>query len=155
MLASIANWYKLASYLSSIANIFSKKTSVFTGRKVSVFTALGLLSLVICETAFADTLGEQRKLPIAAKDYPANFIHFGNASTTAEKGNSYPSATVNINKASAEQLASVLPGIGIVKARRIVAERATNGPFRSAEDLLRVKGIGDKILEKIRSQVML
>lgn len=43
-----------------------------------------------------------------------------------------------------------LDGIGETLARRIVADREQHGPFQSAEDLLRVKGIGPKTLEKMR-----
>lgn len=43
-----------------------------------------------------------------------------------------------------------LEGIGETLARRIVDDRERNGPFRSVEDLQRVKGIGPKILERMR-----
>jgi competence protein ComEA len=43
-----------------------------------------------------------------------------------------------------------LDGIGPVLAKRIVADREEHGPFQSPEDLLRVKGIGSKTLEKMR-----
>jgi competence protein ComEA len=43
-----------------------------------------------------------------------------------------------------------LEGIGETLARRIVADREENGPFRSIDDLRRVKGIGPKILERMR-----
>jgi competence protein ComEA len=43
-----------------------------------------------------------------------------------------------------------LDGIGETLARRIVADRAERGPFESPEDLLRVKGIGRKTVEKLR-----
>lgn len=59
-------------------------------------------------------------------------------------------AAVNINTANVEQLQS-LPNIGAVKAEAIVKERKANGPFESVEDLTRVKGIGDKTVEKIGS----
>lgn len=53
------------------------------------------------------------------------------------------SGLVNINTATAEQLAS-LPGIGPSTARKIVASRTEEGSFASKEDLKRVSGIGDK-----------
>lgn len=50
---------------------------------------------------------------------------------------------VNINTATAEQL-DTLPGVGESTAQKIIADRETNGPFSSPEDLKRVSGIGDK-----------
>ena len=43
-----------------------------------------------------------------------------------------------------------LDGIGDAMARRIVADREENGPFRSIDELRRVKGIGPKTLERLR-----
>jgi len=57
---------------------------------------------------------------------------------------------VNINTADADTLASELNGVGAAKAAAIVAYRESNGPFRQLEDLLQVKGVGEKILEKNR-----
>ena len=58
--------------------------------------------------------------------------------------------TVNINTASVEELCEVLPGIGEVKAKRIVEYREAAGGVDSIDELLNVKGIGEKTLEKIR-----
>ncbi|MEE4314602.1 MAG: ComEA family DNA-binding protein [Desulfofustis sp.] len=57
--------------------------------------------------------------------------------------------TVDINRADLEQLAT-LPGIGEKLAERINAYREENGPFKSVDDLLNVKGVGPKMLEKIK-----
>ena len=46
-----------------------------------------------------------------------------------------------------------IEGIGDGLARRIVADREQNGPFRSVDDLTRVKGIGPKTLEHLRPWV--
>ncbi|MFN3285702.1 MAG: ComEA family DNA-binding protein [bacterium] len=56
---------------------------------------------------------------------------------------------VSVNLATAEELER-LPGIGPVLARRIVEDRARNGQYTRPEDLLRVKGIGRKTLDKLR-----
>lgn len=61
-------------------------------------------------------------------------------------------ATINVNSASAKELQS-LPGIGKATAENIIAYRSANGPFKSKDDLLKVKGIGDKTMEKIRQLV--
>ena len=62
---------------------------------------------------------------------------------------------VNINSASAEQIAQALNGIGESKARAIVAHRTENGPFQSAEDLTAVKGIGSKTVERNKEDIRL
>lgn len=60
-------------------------------------------------------------------------------------------AAVDINTANESQLES-LPGIGPGKAKAIIAERQANGPFKSIDDLDRVKGIGDKTIAELRAQ---
>lgn len=55
---------------------------------------------------------------------------------------------VNINTATQAQLQS-LPGIGQARAEAIIADREANGPFHIPEDITRVSGIGQGILEGI------
>ena len=62
---------------------------------------------------------------------------------------------VNINSADASTLARELDGIGPAKAQAIVEYRQKNGPFRSPEDLLKVDGIGEKVLEQNRGNLRL
>jgi competence protein ComEA len=59
---------------------------------------------------------------------------------------------VDINSADAEQLMTI-PGIGKVMAERIIQFRNQHGPFKRVEDLLKIKGIGEKSFQKIRSYV--
>src|SRR5512143_3758940 len=61
-------------------------------------------------------------------------------------------AAVNINTATKEEL-DALPGIGPVKAQAIIDYRNANGPFRSTEDIMKVKGIKEGELAKIRDQI--
>jgi competence ComEA-like helix-hairpin-helix protein len=61
------------------------------------------------------------------------------------------SGKLRINEATAEQL-EALPGVGPALARRIVAARDER-PFTSADDLLRVPGIGPRTLERMRAQI--
>ena len=62
--------------------------------------------------------------------------------------------SVNINTASAADLAEGLTGIAESRAAAIVADRAANGPFKQPSDITRVKGIGDKLFEKNKSVII-
>ena len=63
-----------------------------------------------------------------------------------------PPAPTNVNTASEAELQR-LPRIGPALAGRIVEYRRANGPFRSADQLTEVRGIGEKTLEKLRPWV--
>ncbi|MCW2747184.1 MAG: DNA-binding protein [Nocardioidaceae bacterium] len=63
-----------------------------------------------------------------------------------------PGAKVSLNSATSEQL-DQLPGIGPVTAAAILKWRSEDGPFRTVEDLLDVKGIGDATLAELRDLV--
>ena len=60
---------------------------------------------------------------------------------------------VNINTANARQLADELPGVGDVIAQRIIEYRETNGAFSSIEELMKVKGIGEKMFDKLKDLI--
>ena len=55
--------------------------------------------------------------------------------------------SININSANAEELADALKGVGLERAKAIVAWRQKNGQFKHIDDLLSVKGIGKKIVD--------
>ncbi|MNQ43272.1 ComE operon protein 1 [compost metagenome] len=63
------------------------------------------------------------------------------------------SGKLNINSADAVALQDTMVGIGDAKAKAIVQHREENGPFSSVDDLLEVKGIGAKTLEKNRDRL--
>lgn len=60
---------------------------------------------------------------------------------------------VNVNTADASTIAKELEGIGPAKAQAIVEYRQKNGPFRAPEDLLKVDGIGQKVLDQNRGSI--
>jgi len=60
---------------------------------------------------------------------------------------------VNINTATAEQL-QALPGIGPVLAKAIIDHRAKNGKFSKIEEILNVKGVGEKMFQKIKDRLV-
>lgn len=55
---------------------------------------------------------------------------------------------VDINHANPATLAATLNGVGKARAEAIVAYRAEHAPFRSTQDLLKVKGIGQSIIDR-------
>jgi competence protein ComEA len=59
---------------------------------------------------------------------------------------------IDLNQADAAAL-DALPGVGPVLAERIVEQRRRQGPFRRLEDLRAVRGIGPRLIERIRGQV--
>ena len=63
--------------------------------------------------------------------------------------------TVNINTASAQELADLLKGVGLKKAEQIVEYRQQNGKFATADDLDNVPGIGAATVEKNRQRIQL
>ena len=60
---------------------------------------------------------------------------------------------VDVNTADAETISAELKGVGLAKARAIVEYRKKHGPFRSADDLTLVKGIGERTVEINRSAI--
>jgi len=59
---------------------------------------------------------------------------------------------VNINTASASDLEG-LPGIGAKTAARIIEYRQKNGPFKKIEELMNVRGVGEKNFLKLKPQI--
>ena len=62
---------------------------------------------------------------------------------------------VNINTDTLETLADLLEGVGEKKAQAIIDYRELNGHFESADELLNVKGIGQKTLERNRDAIQI
>jgi len=70
----------------------------------------------------------------------------------AEKSVTTSAQTVDLNKAGIGELSTV-PGIGQVMAQRIIDWREEHGPFKRVEDLMKVKGVGEKKLERLRPYI--
>ena len=71
------------------------------------------------------------------------------APAAAPKSSVSEAHPVDINTADASALESV-PGIGKSLSQRILAFREKNGPFQSVDDLLKVQGVGEKSIQKLR-----
>lgn len=72
--------------------------------------------------------------------------------TTAAAAKSASGAIVNINTATAADF-EALPGIGAKTAARIVEYRQKNGPFKKVEELMNVRGLGEKNFLKLKPQL--
>ncbi|KGQ17740.1 ComEA-related DNA uptake protein [Lysobacter dokdonensis DS-58] len=70
-------------------------------------------------------------------------------------GAAHAADKVDINSADAKTIDRVLLNIGPSKAEAIVAHREANGPYKSLEQLAKVKGIGLKTVEKNRDRIQL
>jgi len=69
-------------------------------------------------------------------------------------GSAFASEKVNINTADAAAIESALVNIGMSKAEAIVAYRKANGAFKSADELVNVKGVGLKTIERNRDRIV-
>jgi competence protein ComEA len=68
--------------------------------------------------------------------------------------NTVAADAIDINSATADQIvAAGLKGIGKAKAQAIVQDREKNGPFKSIDDLTRVKGIKSATVAKLRDKI--
>ncbi|HET6628821.1 MAG TPA: ComEA family DNA-binding protein [Woeseiaceae bacterium] len=62
---------------------------------------------------------------------------------------------VDVNSADAETISAELKGVGMAKAEAIVEYREQHGPFKTADDLALVKGIGPRTVEINRQDILL
>lgn len=97
--------------------------------------------------------GEQVAVPAqgSAEASPSSAPFDGGSGATASKA-AAGTGRVNINTADAAAL-QTLNGVGEATAKKIVADREANGPFKTIEDLKRVSGIGDKKFENLRDSI--
>jgi competence protein ComEA len=99
----------------------------------TAYSILSLLSLVGLISVYAG--------PAAAQTKPR-----GAAAKSA------PVGVVNINTASAAEL-EALPGVGPKTAARIIEYRQKNGPFKKVEEIMNVRGLGEKNFLKLKEQL--
>lgn len=95
------------------------------------------------------TDGQKIYVPTVGEQQAAAAVGGAESSAATTLGAGSSSGLVNINTASAAEL-QTLSGIGPSMAQSIIDDRSKNGPFASVDDLMRVSGIGEKKLAKIK-----
>ena len=95
------------------------------------------------------TDGQKIYVPTVGEQQAALAAGGADGGAAAASGTGASSGLVNINTASAAEL-QTLSGIGPSMAQSIIDERTQNGAFASVDDLMRVSGIGEKKLAKIK-----
>ena len=95
------------------------------------------------------TDGQKIYVPMVGEQQAAAASDGADGGTASTSGTGSSSGLVNINTASAAEL-QTLSGIGPSMAQSIIDERTQNGAFASVDDLMRVSGVGEKKLAKIK-----
>jgi len=113
------------------------------------FLILILIALVLCAVIVGYNAFYVPEAPLSE---PAVTIDAGQGSA-APAASSYlhDRGKLNLNTATAQQMADTLPGIGDKTAASIVAYREEHGLFHSVEEIKNIKGIGDKKFSRIKN----
>jgi len=119
---------------------------MFTKKEKNIILIIALILLVgALWFLFRVVIKKQR--PIRASDVKTETSF--NREDEQRSESKLPAEPVNINTAGLMEI-EALPNIGMSKAKDILEYRDKNGPFRSLDDLTKIKGIGAKTLEKIK-----
>lgn len=80
---------------------------------------------------------------------PVTVSQVGGTEYAPSRGLGWPGLRIDVNSAEEAQL-DLLPGIGPRLAARIVEDRRTEGSFASLDELMRVAGLGPRLIERLR-----
>lgn len=106
---------------------------------MKVLTASKLIAAIALSGALAAT-------------FPAGYAAGKQGSDSRTASAEDTSQVIDVNTADIDKLVT-LPGIGKAIAQRIIEYRKEHGPFKKVEELLNVRGIGERSLEKIRARI--
>lgn len=95
---------------------------------------------------------EQQTPPLEVEPLVAETVADSSATAARAPQEPTPDQPVNVNSASLDVL-QTLPGIGPALADRIVAYRSNQRPFQNVRELQRVRGIGEKTMQRLRPLV--
>lgn len=124
----------------------SKNKTIFRfSRSVKLLLTVALFSLIGASAIAADKASTEAQ-PVVQSPTKVERQATVEAPSEGE-------TTVNINEADAEELASILNGVGMKKAEAIVRYREQNGPFTQVEQLQEVPGIGPTLIERNRARL--
>ena len=97
---------------------------------------------------FVDINNIQEAKKVVERDMEApEFVEMGQILTSGSK-------KIDVNNSSASEI-SILPGINIVSAKKIVEYRDTNGLFKSEEDFIKVANVKEHFVQKIKSMIII
>ncbi|MFQ5601814.1 MAG: ComEA family DNA-binding protein [bacterium] len=155
MLGAAVKFYKLYFGEILIQKIDTEYFDEFKKRSVEIAEADSLRHRVNKEVV-SEVMGDVHGQPFTISDSEITYVNRPEnyKIVTIPRDSRFTEFLVNINKASQEELQS-LPTVGPVIAKKIITYRQQNGEFQSMDDLLNVKGIGKKTLEKIKPYVSL
>lgn len=110
------------------------------------------IQTVLTATALGPRLSHPTHWSIAMKSFALILKSLALSALLA--GSAFAAEKVNVNTADAATLDRVLVGVGPSKAEAIVTYRKQNGAFKSADQLVSVKGIGLATVEKNRDRIV-